>query len=185
MFVTRFLALFILLTFAQTAVVRASLDEERLAFTVPAAPWILSLPKSGMVIQEQQSRPDGSGVYYSLSDEKNQMMIAFFIEPVRECKDSKACRDMVLKAGNPSWENPQGMVQSEIGEVSYFEFFMPSFQGIPVKQQNMYAEFVKDGYWVDLHISKILYQPQDHELFERVVKSVSFERKDKPTQKPQ
>jgi hypothetical protein len=177
MFVTKFLALSLLLTLTQTTAVRTSLNEERLMFTVPTAPWVLSLPKTGMMLHEQKSKPDGSGVYYSFSDEQNQLMISFFIEPVKECKDSKSCRDMVLKAGNPGWENPQGMVQAEIGDVSYFEFFIPSFQGVPLKQQNMYAEFVKDGYWVDLHISKILYEPQDHELFERVVKSVKFEAK--------
>jgi hypothetical protein len=138
---------------------------------------VLSLPKGSMVVQEQKSKPDGSGVYYSLSDEKGQLMISFFIEPVKECKDSKSCRDMILKAGNPGWENPQAIVQAEIGDVSYFEFFIATYQGVPIKQQNMYAEFVKDGYWVDLHISKILYEPQDHEMFERLVKSIKFEPK--------
>jgi hypothetical protein len=59
-------------------------------------------------------------------------------------------------------------VQSEIGDVSYFEFFMPSFRCVPVKRQNMYAEFVTDGFRVDMHISKALYKPEEHELFERV-----------------
>ena len=90
---------------------------------------------------------------------------------------------MVWKAGNPSWENPQQVVQSEIDGVSYFEFLMPTFRGEPIKQQNMYAEFVRNGYWVDLHISKVLYQPEDHALFERLVKSIRFEPKDSNSQK--
>ncbi|HZT34317.1 MAG TPA: hypothetical protein VFA15_00240 [Nitrososphaera sp.] len=102
---------------------------------------------------------------------------------MKDCKDSKACRDMVWKLGNPSWENPQKVIQSEIGDVSYFEFFMPSFQGQPVKQQNMYAEFVKDGFWVDMHISKVLYKPEEHKLFEGVIKSVEFEPKNLQPQK--
>ena len=177
MLVTRFFALLVLLTLTQTVVVSSSLDEERLSFTLPNAPWVLSLPKTGLVVQETKTKPDGSGVYYSLSDEKNQLMVSFYIEPAKECQNSKSCRDMVLKAGNPSWENPQGMVQTDIGNASCFEFFIPSVQGVPVKQQNLYAEFVQDGYWVDMHVSKILYDPQDHELFERVIKSVKFEPK--------
>jgi len=178
MFVTRFLALYVLFTLTPTAVVGTSfLNEERLEFTLPRAPWVLSLPKSGMVMQEKQNKSDGSGVYYSLSDERNQLMISFYIEPVKECKDSKSCRDMVMKAGNPAWENPEGMIQTEIGGVSCFEFFVPVVKGVPVKQQNLYAEFVQDGYWVDMHVSKILYEPQDHELLEAVVKSVKFEPK--------
>jgi hypothetical protein len=45
---------------------------------------------------------------------------------------------------------------------------MQSIRGVPVKRQNMYAEFVKDVFRVDMHISKALYKPEEHELFERV-----------------
>ena len=155
----------------------AGTAEERISFSVPAAPWTLTLPKEGLVVQEQQVKPDGRYGYFSLIDERNNLNISFFIEPVKDCKDSKSCRDMIWKLGNPSWEKPQNIVQSQIGDVSYFEFFMPSFRGTPVNQQNMYAEFVKDGFWIDMHISKVLYKPEEHDVFERVIKSVKFEAK--------
>lgn len=174
---------YILLALCQTPITTKPLDEERIRFTVPAAPWTFTLPKSGLVIQQRQAKPDGRSAYFLLIDEKKKLNISFFIEPVEDCRDSKACRDMVWKLGNPSWENPQKVVQSEIGDVSYVEFFMPSFKSVPVKQQNMYAEFVKDGYWIDLHISKVLYKPEEHELFERLIKSIKFESKDSQSQK--
>ncbi len=183
MFIKKFFVLYILLALCQTPVITKPLDEDRIGFTVPAAAWTLTLPKGGLVIQQRQVKPDGRSAYYWLTDEKSKLNISFFIEPVKDCQDSKACRDMVWKLGNPSWENPQKIVQAEIGDVSYFEFFMPSFRGTPVKQQNMYAEFVKDGFWVDMHISKVLYKPEEHELFESVIKSVKFEAKNPPPQK--
>lgn len=173
----------ILVALCQTPVTTKTLDEERIGFTVPAAPWTLTLPKGNLVVENQQIKSDGRYGYFSMNDEKNKMTISFFIEPVTNCKDSKSCRDMVWKLGNPSWENPQNVVHSKIGDVSYFDFFMPSFRGVPVKQQNMYAEFVKDGFWVDLHISKVLYKPQDHELFERIIKSIKFEPRGAQSQK--
>jgi hypothetical protein len=176
-------AFFILLALCQPVVTSKTFDEERIGFTVPAAPWTLTLPKGDLVVERQQFKPDGRSGYFSMNDEKNKMTISFFIEPVKDCTDSKSCRDMVWKLGNPSWENPQKVVQSEIGDVSYFEFFMPSFRSMPVRQQNMYAEFVRDGFWVDMHISKVLYKPEEHELFERVIKSVKFEAKNPPPQK--
>jgi len=100
-----------------------------------------------------------------------------FIEPASACKDSKSCRDLVWKSGNPTWINIKNVVQSEIGEISTLEFLLPSFQGMDIQQQNLYAEFVVDGYWVDMHISKVLYQPEDHKLFEQLVQSVRFEPK--------
>ena len=34
---------------------------------------------------------------------------------------------------------------------------------------DMYAEYVDQGYWVDVHISKVSYQKDDHALFEKVI----------------
>jgi len=34
-------------------------------------------------------------------------------------------------------------------------------------------------FWVDLHISKVLYKPEEHELFELLVKAIRFEPKEK------
>jgi hypothetical protein len=39
---------------------------------------------------------------------------------------------------------------------------------------DMYAQYVSQGYWVDLHISKVLYEKADHGLFEKLVNSVAF-----------
>jgi hypothetical protein len=75
------------------------------------------------------------------------------------------------------WGELQNVVQSKIGEVSYFEFFRPTIQGQPIKMLDMYAEFVQDGFWIDLHISKVLYKKEDHVLFENLVKSAKFENK--------
>ena len=82
---------------------------------------------------------------------------------------------MVWKLGNPSWGKPQNLKLSEIGEISVLELLVPEYQGQPIRQQNMYAEFVLDGYWVDLHLSKVLYQDQERSMFERMVRSVRFE----------
>ncbi len=177
MLIKLFLALFILLIPFITIVQAQTSNEKRISFTVPSAPWSLTLPKDGLVVEEPEFKPDGRSGYFSMNDEKTKMTISFYIEPARDCKDSRSCRDMVWKIGNPAWEKPQNIIQSEIEGASYFEFLIPSFQGAAVRQQNMYVEFVKDGFWIDLHLSKLLYKPQDHELFERVVKSIKFEPK--------
>jgi hypothetical protein len=86
---------------------------------------------------------------------------------------------MIWKLGNPQWINPQNVVQSEIGDVSVLELMVPKYQDMDIRQQNVYAEFVVDGFWVDMHLSKVLYQPAEHKLFERIINSVRFESKTK------
>jgi hypothetical protein len=162
----------------EAAFARSVADEKRMSFTVPGAPWIMTLPARDFVLAEHQDKSDGTGAYYFLTSEQSHLNVSFYIEPVSNCKDSKTCRDMVKKLGNPSWEKPRNFVSSQIGDTSYFEFLVPSFRGMAVQQQNMYAEFVVDGFWVDLHISKVLYQPSEHVLFEELVKAIKFEPKE-------
>jgi hypothetical protein len=125
-------------------------------------------------------RDDGLGAYYLLVDEKQDINLSIYIEPIKNCTDSKSCRDMVWKLGNPAWGKPQNVVRTEIGDVSVLELMVPKYQGKDVQQQNVYAEFVAGGFWVDMHLSKVLYKPEDHQLFERIIKAVMFESKSKP-----
>ena len=168
-----------LLLFCQGIVSAESPQEKRLSFTYPQVPWVLTLPADNFQIARKQVKQDGNGVYFHLVDEKQELNVSLFIEPATRCKDSKSCSEMIWKAGNPTWVNLKNVVHSQIGEVSIFEFLLPSYQGMEIRQQNMYAQFVVDGFWVDLHISKVLYEPEERKLFERIVKSVKFEPKQK------
>jgi hypothetical protein len=161
----------------QTAFATDSRDDKRIGYTVPAAPWTMTLPAANFVVAQRRVKPDGSAGYFYLTDEQSHLNVSFYIEPVGNCKDSKACRDMVRNLGNPSWENPRNFLSFQIGDVSCFEFLIPSFRGQPIQQQNMYAEFVVDGFWVDLHISKVLYKSEDRKVFEDLVKAIKFEPK--------
>jgi hypothetical protein len=174
MFVPILLALSLLLAPSLTA---KNQSDRPLNITIPAVPWTLTLPGKHLSVENQQVKPDGRYGYFLLSDDHNKITISMYIEPADKCKTSKECRDMVWKAGNSTWENPQNVVMGEIGEVSFFEFLMPSFRDLPIQQQHMYAQFVVDQFWVDMHISKTSYQPKEHKLFEEVIKSVKFEPK--------
>ncbi|HEY5884981.1 MAG TPA: DUF4019 domain-containing protein [Pyrinomonadaceae bacterium] len=155
----------------------SSQNDRPIKITIPGAPWALTFRNKHLSVEDRQVKPDGRHGYFLLSDNQNKITISMYVEPADKCKSSKECRDMVWKAGNPTWENPQNVVMGEIGEVSFFEFLMPSFRGMPVQQQHLYAQFVVDQFWVDMHISKISYQPKDHKLFEEIIKSIRFQPK--------
>lgn len=156
------------------------LKDKGFVLTTLKAPWMMSIAADGFKITQQKLSPDGSRGYFMMENDQTYVNASVFIEPAVKCKTSKECRDMVLNAGNPGWINPINKVSSEIEQVSYFEFLIPSFQGQPIQQQNMYAQFVENGYWVDLHISKVLYKKAEHAIFEDMVKSVKFDAKPKP-----
>src|SRR5262249_17702218 len=147
------------------------------ALTVPKAPWKLAFSGQSLTQVTQQYKPDGQSGYSVLIDNVNKMTISVFIEPAVKCKSSRDCRDMVWKAGNPAWKNPKNVALSELGDISYFEFLLPEIAGKPIRQQNVYAEYVFGNYWIDLHISKVEYRPEEHKLFEDLIRSVKFEDK--------
>ncbi len=170
----------LLVTSVTTEGAVSSSQESRLEFSAPGTPWVLTLPADNFELAERKLRDDGRGAYFYIVDEKQHINLSMFIEPVKDCKDSKSCRDMIWKLGNPEWVNAENVVQSQIGDISVLELMIPSYQGMNIRQQNVYAEFVVDGFWVDMHISKVLYQPEEHQLFDRIIKSVKFVPKKKP-----
>ena len=172
-----FLIAIVLLAPALALAQAKELQKGKLSFTTPKAPWDLVITAKGFGIGREQLKPDDASGYFLLSNGGTLFNASLWIEPVDKCKTSKECRDMVLKAGNPAWGKYQDLVLAEIGDVSYFEFYRPTVQDQPMRMFDMYAEFVKDGYWVDLHISKVLYDKSDHILFEDLVKSVEFIQK--------
>ncbi|HEY0461308.1 MAG TPA: DUF4019 domain-containing protein [Pyrinomonadaceae bacterium] len=169
-----FPASFCLILLFQVFAAAQTVVEDRVAFTTAEAPWMVILDGNNFVLQDLQVKPDNQSGYLLMHDKTGGMTVSMFIEPVVKCKTGDECREFVLKTGNPAWGKFQNLVQSKIGDFSYFEFFRPTVQNQPLQVLDMYAEYVENGYWVDLHISKILYKKEDHSLFENFVKSVRF-----------
>ncbi len=146
--------------------------KDQIRLTTPEAPWTLVIDGNNLDIKTVQVKPGGA--YFLMSPNKDGLNISLFIEPVDKCKTNDECRDFILNTGNPAWGKFQGLVKARIGDFSYFEFFRPEVKSQPLKIQDMYAEYVGNGYWIDLHISKVLYKKEDKLLFEKLVKSIKF-----------
>jgi len=171
----RFISIsFVLIVLLKVFAAAQTVSEDRVAFTTVEAPWMVSLDGRNLEIKEQQVKRDTQSGYFLLYNEKDNLTVSLFIETAVKCKTSDECRDFVLKTGNPKWGKVQDVVKSKIGDFSYFEFFRPTAQNQPLQVLDMYAEYVADGYWVDLHISKVLYKQADHLLFENLMKSIRF-----------
>lgn len=148
--------------------------EERLRLTTPEAPWTINIDGKPLHLENVKVQEGGKGAYFLMKNDKDGLTVSIFVEPAVKCKTSEECRDFVLKTGNPAWGKFQDLAKSSIGDFRYFEFFRPEVGGQPLQIQDMYAQFVGGGYWVDLHISKVRYKKEDRALFENLVRSVKF-----------
>jgi hypothetical protein len=54
------------------------------------------------------------------------------------------------------------------------EYTIPEFSGAPIQQRNLFACLPKDDVNVDLHLSKVLYRPDDEKLFTGILDSAHF-----------
>ena len=154
------------------------LAQEQLTLVVPGAPWTLTFPKADFEMESSAVSPDGRKGHLMASDKRSGLNVSFFVEPAEKCKSSRECRDMVQNVGLARLGTVENVAAFEIDDVSVVECFVAEFKGMPVKQQNLFAEFVAQGYWVDMHVSKVNSTEEDCGLLERLVKTVAFVSKE-------
>ena len=147
--------------------------------TASGAPWDVVIEGGGLDIKQVGTKPGGA--YFLLYPSKDKLNISLYIEPIEKCNTSDDCRDFVLNTGNPAWGKFENLNKGKFAQFSYFEFFRLEAMGQPLKMQDMYAQYVDKGYWVDLHISKVLYTKEDKLLFEKLMSSIKFVPKTEKT----
>ncbi|CAN5759086.1 hypothetical protein BH24ACI3_BH24ACI3_16080 [soil metagenome] len=151
---------------AQTAV------RDAIRLTSIGAPWWVVIDGAGFEVKSVGTKPDGA--YFLLFPTEDELNVSLWIEPAAKCKTSVECREFVLNAGNPRWGKFEKLNKASFGKFDYFEFFRPTVEDMPVQMQDMYAQYVAAGYWLDVHISKVLYKPEDKARFEKLLNSIKF-----------
>lgn len=140
--------------------------------TAIGAPWWVVIESPDVNFKNFRTKSDGS--YFLLNPINDEFNVSLYIEPATKCKSSEECRDFVLNAGNPAWGTFEQLSKGNLGRYSYFEFFRPQVAGRPLQMQDMYAQYVDSGYWVDFHLSKVLFKKEDRDVFERILNSAKF-----------
>lgn len=138
------------------------------------AGWVLQLPGKGYKLQVEKHKEVGVSHYYAFHNSDFSLNVSFFIEPVDECTSSEERRKQYWQNPGPVVVDPQKVTFFDLNGFSVVEFVVPMFKGMKVDQMNMSAHHVREGFWVDTHISKVLYQPKDRATFIEFIKSIRF-----------
>jgi len=147
---------------------------KRIGFTVPKAPWMMGVPADTFDVTEQKLKPDGTAGYFLLTKGTGGLTVSLFIEPVKTCSTAVACREWAWKAEQTRLKDIQNVQMSEVGEAAVVEYLQPAVGKVAIDQENMHAYFVKDGYWIDFHLSQVAYKPADHGRFVDFVRGIDF-----------
>jgi len=144
--------------------------------SVPGQKLALEISLPGFVVEEDKLRGDGKARMIMAGDKERGYVVSVFFEPLpsagktaRDFRDEQAAR---VKVGAPV--KVDDVKTSERGAVPTLEYLIKEFRGRRVNQKHFNAYFVKDGMWVDVHFSKLLFEEGDERVFHAAVDSVRF-----------
>ncbi|MBA4313163.1 MAG: hypothetical protein C0417_11100 [Chlorobiaceae bacterium] len=137
--------------------------------------WYLSFPDDDYVVEKEQISSDHKSGYFLFTHHSNfpidtLFTVSFFIEPIKGCIDAKCCRDKAWEKEKTRLKNHTDVQLSEIGEAATFEYTLPDY----FNYRSMNAHFFHEGYWIDMHISRMLYEIGSQQSFVNLVKSIKL-----------
>jgi len=120
------------------------------AVSVPYADWELRFPSQGWDLAQQRQAPDGRQFYYVLVKPSTGLIVSFFLEPAYKCDTGDACRANFRKNPGAAYVNLKENRTLTFKDFSVVEF---STTMGPLEQLHWSAHMVRDGVWIDMHMS--------------------------------
>jgi len=149
-------------------------DGKDYVLTTANCPWELRFPRGKWKVGINQV--EGTQTYVLFSDDNSQLTASFYIEPASQCETSVDCRELFWKNPGPMVQNPAGVAQFERAGFAIVRYELAIVPGVPIRQLNYSAHHVRDGYWVDMHLSKVLMSETDEKSLEQFVDAVTIQQ---------
>ena len=139
--------------------------------------WSMSFPEEGLKQEQEKIRPDGKAIYYMFTNKSTGLNASIFIEPAVDFDDPVPYRDKYWEGQKQRYSNAKNIRKTENENYAVIEYLVPEFYGVKLDQQHMNAMFVEDGYWIDVHLSKVGFKSEEKKFFDDFLNSIKFERK--------
>lgn len=136
--------------------------------------WSLQIDLPRFKIDEQATRPDGSGTMIRGTSRKTDVTVSVFLERAADLHSTEECKahywGKALKSPLPKSDIEHKSTES----MALVHWVLREYQGIPLMQKNINAYMYRDGVCIDIHLSKVQYEPADDALFSAVLDSVRY-----------
>jgi tetratricopeptide (TPR) repeat protein len=168
-----FAASLILVLATATAVLSQENPQGLFKLALPGRNWALELDIRGFQIRGHEVRPDGEGRKILAENPNTGVIMSIFIEKAPKKGDTKECRDYwwnQTKKSSPL--KAEDIKMSERNQLALVEYMVKKYQSQQVNQKNYHAYLAKDDVWVDMHLSKVNFQPSEEKLFYSVLNTV-------------
>lgn len=144
-----------------------------LSLSLPDKSWAVEVLADGFTLESDQSEPGGRGRIMA-NNPATGVVISVQMEQVdhkpglEECRQSQ--RDRVKDLSRNF--HLQDVKYWDDGKMTFMEYLIPEYQGRPVRQRNLFACFFKEDVFIDVHLSKALFEPEDERMLSAVLGAV-------------
>ena len=141
---------------------------------LPDKPWALVIDLPGFVLDEQWPGRNGTRRMVRAHDPETHVIVSAFLERNPELGSKEQCRDLYWAKLQKSPNKYSDVTMPGRGAMALVRGMVAEAQGRPVRWQNVHAHLFRDGVCMEIHLSKVLYEPDDERLFEAVLRTVRF-----------
>ena len=150
-----------------------SIDRNVYQIHVPREDWVMELSTIGL----KKEVADETAHYY-FTNPKLDMTISINFDQRGKCSDAESCRDYFVNTMKVGYPDKTNWRIDRIDDIYISENMDPPIiQGMVIRLQHMNAHYVRNGIWIDVHLSKINYKESDRELFLDFIRSIRFKSK--------
>jgi hypothetical protein len=144
---------------------------------LPDKSWALALDLPGFKVSQQQVRPDKSGAMMQAENEQSHVIVSAFVERERKNDSVEDCKKDYWGKASKSPLRKKDIHEVRGDGVIAVHFIIPEFEGVPANQKNINAYLYRDGTCIDIHLSKVMFKPEDEALFSAILDTVRFVEK--------
>jgi len=133
--------------------------------------WSLVFDAVGFRVKTNALQPDGRA-YLLAANESTQVTLSVYLQKVPGEATADDCRENQKKRLRQKVDYEREKIESrELAGMAIVEYTIPHLGDVPVQQRNLFACLAKDDVYVDIHLSKTLFKPEDEELLNTVLTS--------------
>jgi len=133
----------------------------------------MQIPNKNLKLEKEKSDKSGLNGYFLMNSADCSTVISITIEPAVIHDSPGKFRDSYKLF--PKLEKvATNIIKKDYPDYATNEYFVPSSNNDSPNQKHVNAHFVQNGFWIDLHISKVQFQEIEQPCFDELISSVRF-----------
>jgi hypothetical protein len=150
-------------------------DKSVYKVSIPGKSWSVKIMlPSDFTIEGPDVSPDGDRVKLAGSDEATRLQFSLFLEKAATEGDARAAREFYWNRLQASPLKMEEVQLSEKDGAALLSYIVKRAGNRNIDWKSMHLFLSHDGYWLDVHLSKILFQPADQAYFDQILDSIDI-----------